>query len=147
MLKKMFGGMFKSAKKIENRDLMEAIVGGGLLISAADGNIEKEEIQKLERLIRSNDNLKHFGNEIPKTISKFSDKLESDWNIGRSAILRELEDVSGNADHVEDVMLNMLAIAKADGEVEPQERKVIEEIARRMGFRLEEDHFAIRQGA
>lgn len=147
MLKKMFGGMFKSAKKIENRDLMEAIIGGQLLVAASDGTIEKEETQKVDRLVRSNDNLKHFGGEISKTIQKFTDKLEADFQLGRAAIMREIKQIGHNDEQVEDVMLNILAIAKADGEIEPGERKVIEEIASELGFRLQEDHFAIRQGA
>ncbi|MNF54994.1 Tellurite resistance protein TerB [compost metagenome] len=132
-INKALGGLFKSAKKVENRNLMEAIVGGGLLVSAADGDIEKEEIQKLERIIRANDNLKHFGSEIPKAISKFTDKLEADF--------------AGNDNDVEDVMLNMLAIAKADGEIEEGEKKVIEEIARELGYRLDPAMFEIRKGA
>lgn len=147
MFGKVLGGLFKSARKIENKDLMEAIVGSNLLVAAADGEIEKEETQKIERLVRSNDNLKHFGGEIGKTVQKFTDKLEADFQLGRSAIMREIKDIAHNDEHVEDVMLNMLAIAKADGEIEPGERKVIEEIARELGFRLEEDHFAIRAGA
>ncbi|MBO6277684.1 MAG: tellurite resistance TerB family protein [Pseudomonas sp.] len=147
MLGKLAGRLFRGAKKVENRDLMEAIVGGGLLVAAADGDIEKEELQKLEKLIAGNENLKHFGAEIGKTIRRFSDLLEGDFLVGRSKIMREIRDIAGNDDHVEDVVLNVLAIAKADGEVEPEERKVIEEIARELGYRLGEEHFEIRKGA
>ena len=147
MFSKLAGKLFRGAKKVENRDLMEAIVGGGLLVAAADGDIEKEELSKLEKLISGNENLKHFGAEIGKTIRRFSDLLDGDFMVGRSKILREIRDISGNDDHVEDVVLNVLAIAKADGEIEPEERKVIEEIARELGYRLSEEHFEIRKGA
>ncbi|MDA7135188.1 hypothetical protein PJ021_17315 [Escherichia coli] len=53
MFGKLFGKKVASAKvelkKVENRDLMEAIIGGCLLVSAADGEIEKEETAKLDR--------------------------------------------------------------------------------------------------
>jgi tellurite resistance protein TerB len=147
MFSKLAGKLFRGAKKVENRDLMEAIVGGGLLVAAADGEIEKDELNKLEKLIAGNENLKHFGADIGKTIRRFSDLLEGDFLVGRSKILREIRDIAGNDDHVEDVVLNVLAIAKADGEVEPEERKVIEEIARELGYRLSEEHFEIRKGA
>lgn len=147
MFSKFAGKLFRGAKKVENRDLMEAIVGGGLLVSAADGDIEKDELNKLEKLIAGNENLKHFGAEIGKTIRRFTDLLEGDFLVGRSKILRELRDIQGNDEHVEDVVLNILAIAKADGEMEPAERKVIEEIARELGYRLSEEHFEIRKGA
>ena len=46
MLNKLFGKKVAAAKvelkKVENRDLMEAIVAGCLLVSAADGEIEKD---------------------------------------------------------------------------------------------------------
>ena len=146
-LGKALGGLFRSAKKVENRDLMEAIVGGNLLIAAADGEIEKEETQKIERLVRSNDNLKHFGSEIPKVIQKFTDWLESDFQLGYARIVKEIKDVAHNDDDVQEVMLNMLAVAKADGEIEAGERKVIEELARELGFRLTEDMFKVQVGA
>lgn len=144
---KALGGLFRSAKKVENRDLMEAILGGNLLVAAADGEIEKEESQKIERLARSSDNLKHFGSEIPKAIQKMADWLEADFGLGRSRIMKEIRDVANNDEQVEEVMLNMIAVAKADGEVEPGERRVIEEIARELGYRLTEEHFEIRKGA
>lgn len=145
MFGKFAGKLFRGAKKVENRDLMEAIVGGGLLVAAADGEIEKDELNKLEKLIAGNENLKHFGGEIGKTIGRFTNLLEGDWLVGRSKILREIRDIAGNDDHVEDVVLNILAIAKADGEIEPEERKVIEEIARELGYRLSEEHFEVRK--
>ena len=67
--------------------------------------------------------------------------------MGRKDIMREIREISGNDNDVEDVMLNMLAIAKADGEIEPGERKVIEEIARELGYRMSDDMFEIHKGA
>lgn len=144
---KALGKVFKTAKKVENRDLMEAIVGGCLLISAADGEIEKEETQRIERLLRNNENLQHFGGEIQKVIARFSELLETDFTIGKAKIMREIRDIQGRDQDVEDVMLNMLAVAKSDGEVEPQERKVFEEIARELGFRVDPDMYEVRKGA
>lgn len=40
--KKLFGAK-RAVKKLENRDLMQAIVGGCLLVAAADGEISKNE--------------------------------------------------------------------------------------------------------
>lgn len=135
-LGKAFGSLMGKAKKVENRDLMEAIVGGGLLVAYADGQLEKEEPQKLDQLIRSNDNLAHFGNEISKTITKFSGLLDADFGVGKMKILREIRDVANNANDAEEVMVNVIAIAKADGEIEPEELKVLQVLARELGQRL-----------
>ncbi|WP_394372208.1 TerB family tellurite resistance protein [Franconibacter helveticus] len=43
----------------------------------------------------------------------------------------------GGTREAEDVLDVAVAIAEADGEVEPEERKVLEEIANALGLRLE----------
>lgn len=139
----MFGMFKKKAnqarvemKKVENRDLMQAIVGGCLLVAAADGEIEKSEAEKLEKLIRSNKSLDHFGAEISDTIGRFTEQLEASFRVGRMNILREIRDVKGNPAEAEEAFVNMLTIAEADGEIEPAEMKVLAEVGRELGLRL-----------
>ncbi|CAH5825460.1 hypothetical protein AI2954V5_3068 [Klebsiella pneumoniae] len=142
MLKKLFGKKAAAVKgelkKVENRDLMEAIVGGCLLVSAADGEIEKEETSKLDQLIRSNPRLSHFGNEISSTITRYTEQLEAGFRVGRMNILREIDDIKNDPKEAEEVFVNMLTIAEADGEIEPEEQKVLEEVGRRLGLRIED---------
>lgn len=142
MLKKLFGKKAAAVKgelkKVENRDLMEAIVGGCLLVSAADGEIEKEETSKLDQLIRSNPRLSHFGNEITSTIARYTEQLEAGFRVGRMNILREIDDIKNDPKEAEEVFVNMLTIAEADGEIEPEEQKVLEEVGRRLGLRTED---------
>ncbi|EBL7793884.1 tellurite resistance protein, partial [Salmonella enterica] len=118
--------------------LMEAIIGGCLLVSAADGEIEKEETAKLDQLVRSNPRLSHFGNEITATITRFTEQLEAGFRVGRMNILREIEDIKNDPKEAEEVFVNMLTIAEADGEIEPAEHKVLEEVGRRLGLRVED---------
>ncbi|MEW7360906.1 tellurite resistance TerB family protein [Escherichia coli] len=138
MFGKFFGKKVASAKvelkRVENRDLMEAIIGGCLLVSAADGEIEKEETAKLDQLVRSNPRLSHFGNEITATITRFTEQLEAGFRVGRMNILREIEDIKNDPKEAEEVFVNMLTIAEADGEIEPAEHKVLEEVGRRLGL-------------
>lgn len=142
MLNKLFGKKVAAAKvelkKVENRDLMEAIVGGCLLVSAADGEIEKEETSKLDQLIRSNPRLGHFGNEITSTINRYTEQLEAGFRVGRMNILREIDDIKNDPKEAEEVFVNMLTIAEADGQIEPEEQKVLEEVGRRLGLRVED---------
>lgn len=135
-ISKKLGALLSRAKKVENRDLMEAIVGGCLLVAAADGEIEKSETDKIDLLIRSNENLAHYGPEITKTVSRFTGLLEADFGVGRMKIMREIRDVKNNADDAEEVMVNMIAVAKANGEIKPDELKVLGEVARELGQRL-----------
>lgn len=140
MFGKLFGKKVNQAKaevkKFENRDLLEAIVGGCLLVAAADGDIEDSEVKKIDSLLRTNKNLEHFGSEITELVNRFSERLQSGYRVARAEILREIEDIKSDQQQKEDVLLNMLTIAEADGEIEPAEQKELETVAQRLGLRI-----------
>lgn len=122
--------------KVENRDLMEAIVAGSLLIAYADGECEEEELKKMEQVINALPELKHFGSEVSDTIGRFHSILESGFRIGKLKVLKELEDIKGSEADRQLVFNVMLTIAESDGEVEPQEVAVLKEVGQRMGINL-----------
>jgi tellurite resistance protein TerB len=127
----MFGNLFNKAKKVQNKNVMEAIVAGALLTAAADGTIERAETDKLSKLLNANDLLEAFrGREITKTIAKFENILDADFGIGKKKMLDEIADIADNDDHAQEVLLTMLAISKADGEMEDEEKAVILEVCR-----------------
>ncbi len=140
MFGKLFGKKVNQAKaevkKFENRDLLEAVVGGCLLVAAADGDIEDSEVKKIDSLLRTNKNLEHFGSEITELVNRFSERLQSGYRVARAEILREIEDIKSDQQQKEDVLLNMLTIAEADGEIEPAEQKELETVAQRLGLRI-----------
>lgn len=135
----MLGKLFKTAKKVNNQNLMEAIVAGAMLVAAADGTVEKSELDKLDKLLTSNDNLSAFKPaDIRKVMSRYQNILEADFGVGQQKMLKELAEISDNTDHCEEVFLNMLAIAKSDGEIEPEEKTVLVKVARSLGISLDE---------
>lgn len=125
-------------KKLENRDLLEAIVGGCLLVAAAGGEIEDVEVKKIDSLLCTNKNLAHFGGEITELVNRFSERLQSGYRVARAEILREIEDIKSEQQQKEDVLLNMLTIAEADGDIEEKEQKELEAVAQRLGLRVQE---------
>lgn len=137
---KMFSKKAGEAKaemaKIENRDLMEAIVGGAMLVAYADGECEKEELEKLDKIVSSLPELKDFGSEISEIIGRFRGQLDAGFRIGRQTILNEINDIKGDDNDRERVFNVMLTIAEADGEVEPEEIKVLKEVGQRLGINL-----------
>lgn len=135
----MFNKLFKTAKKVNNQNLMEAIVAAAMLVAAADGTVEKSELDKLDKLLTSNDNLSAFKPaDIRKVVSRYQNVLEADFGVGQQKMLKELADISDNQEHCEEVFLNMLAIAKSDGEIEPDEKVVLAKVARSLGISLDE---------
>lgn len=123
-------------KKVENRDLMEAIIAGSLMIAAADGEIEDSELERMEKLIAANSNLAHFGSEINQTIAKFTTMFEAGPRMGKMKAMRELDDIKASDEEKEEAFVMMIEIAEADGEIEPAEMKILAEIGQKFGIRL-----------
>ena len=142
MFGKMFGKKASAAKaeikKFENRDLMEAMVGGCALVAFADGECEQEEIKKIDELLRTSKALEGFGAEISTTLNRFCERLTASYRAGRIEILREIEEIKGDQREKEDVLIAMLTVAEAGGEIEEAERKELDVVAQRLGMRLDD---------
>ncbi len=143
MFGKLFGKKGREARqamaKLENRDLMQAIVYGCFYVSAADGDIEPAELEKIERLLRNEPKLAGFGTELNQCI----DKAKSDFNDGGARIIRmnaerELADVAHTPADAETVLNMMLTVAEADGEIEAEETTVLERAAGKLNLRLKD---------
>ena len=132
--KKLFGAK-RAVKKLENRDLMQAIVGGCLLVAAADGEISKNEAAQIDIQIRANKNLEHFGQEITATVNLFTEQLQAGFRLGRMNIMREIADIKNNPLDAEEVFVNMITVAEGDGNISPDELKVLAEVGVQLGLR------------
>lgn len=136
----MFSKKMKKAsseiKKIENRDLAEGLVGACLLIAAADGEIESEEIENLNAQLEAHPALQGFGSEIGKLVDSFTKRLEAGFLIGKTQIMREIKDCTHNEQEAEDIFVAAITIAQADGEVEEAELKILKEIGRALGLNV-----------
>lgn len=135
---KKFGGAKASVKKLENRDLMQAIVGGCLLVAAADGEISKNESAQVDLQIRANKNLEHFGSEITTTVNLFTEQLQAGFRLGKMNIMREIADIKNSPMDAEEVFVNMLTVAEGDGDISEPEQKVLVEIGTLLGLRLKD---------
>ena len=142
----MFGKLFgkkvtvakENLKRLENRDLMEAMVGGCLLIAFTDGDCEEAELLKMDEVLRTSKSLEGYGSELTDTINRFVARLKAGYIIGRAEILREINDVKGSQTEKEDVLLAMLTVAMSDGQIEPEEQKELTQVAQRLGLRIED---------
>ncbi|CAD5377399.1 Tellurite resistance protein TerB [Pseudomonas sp. OF001] len=135
--KKLFGAK-REIKKLENRDLMQAIVGGCLLVAAANGEISRDEASQIDKQIRANKNLEHFGAEITKTVSLYTEQLEAGFRLGRMNILREIKEIANSPLDADEVFTNMLVVAESDGDVYEAELKVLVEVANILGLRVKD---------
>lgn len=123
--------------KVENRDLMEAIVAGAVLVAFADGDCSADELSKLQGIIESNDNLAHFGSEIGATIDKYSAMYESGARLAKVKLMKELKDVNSDEEQKIEAFIIAIEIADADGEIDDQELAVLKDIGRALGLNPE----------
>lgn len=135
---KKLGEAKANLKKIENKDLMEAIVASCILIAYADGDCEEAELKSMEKLIASNDQLKHFGSDISATINKYHDIMQAGARVGKMKLMREIDDIKANAQEKEEVFLTAVTIAESDGEIEPQELVILKELGQKLGLSLKD---------
>lgn len=137
-LKKAFGAGAKeiSAQYSQNTDFLEAVCAASALVANADGDIEESEKRKVVSIIVNHSVLGKLYQQpmIEQTADRMF-KLAKD-SSGRQQLARELDDVKGRPDGAkmaEDVYLIAVDIANADGEVEPQEKVVLDKLSARLG--------------
>lgn len=131
-LKKMLGDKVKSFSG--NKDFLEAVCAAAALVASADGKIDDSEIEATVKAIQANATLSNNFNsrEIEKTAQEMLQRAAG-GRVGRSGLLREIEEIQKDADMAEAVMLSAIDIAEADGTVDPEELKVMEKIAGILG--------------
>lgn len=134
-----FSKLGRSAKSVAKQNVFEAIVAASVLVACADGEIEKKEAEKLQKVLANNDTLSSFSkSDIQKLVSKYSALVETDFRLGKLKMMKEIEDIADNAVDAEEVFVNALSIAEADGEIEPAELKVLADIGQRLGLQLKD---------
>jgi len=124
-------------------DLLEGIAAGAILVSAADGEIESEEIAVLIEALCANETLaKAFTDTqitgvVDKMVKKASPNAAGKIGmVGKIALEREIAEVKGksSSDDIELMLAVLVDVASADGEVEPAEKAVVNKIAAKLGF-------------
>lgn len=124
--------------KLENRDLMQAIVYGAVYVAAADGDLESAELDKIEMILGNTPQLQGYGAEL----SNLMDRAKKDFAIGmrvlRQNAEKELVDLQHSPSDALTTLNIMITIAEADGEIEPAEMVALERAAKLLGLNLKD---------
>lgn len=137
-LKKAFGAGAKEiqADYSQNRDYLEAVCAAAALVAFADGELEDTERTKVVSVIANHPTLgKMYQQSAIEQVADAMFKRSKD-SSGRQQLARELDDIKGRPEGprmAEDVYLIAVDVARADGELEPQEADVLKKIAARLG--------------
>lgn len=139
-IKKLFSkkasAIKESAAKINNKDLVEAVVSGSLLVAFADGSCDDSEIASLEAVIASDDQFDAWRSEVPGLIAKYAQKFTAGYKLGKLTALREIGDLKSTKADAELALVCIITVADQGG-VSDEEKAVLKEIADALGLRLE----------
>lgn len=138
------GKLAGAANRLSGKtDLLEGIAAGAILVSAADGEIESEEIAVLIEALCANETLaKSFTDTqisgiVDKMVKKASPNAAGKIGmVGKIALEREVAEVKSKSstEDLELMLAVLVDVATADGEVEPAEKTVVNKIAGKLGF-------------
>lgn len=125
-----------SIKKISGRtDFLEAVCASCALVASADGEISDSEIKMTTDIIKNNPTLSSAfkATQIEKCADTMLKRAQG-GRSGRFGLYKEIEEISADASMAEIVYLAALDVAEADGKFEASEKKVLKEIANKLGI-------------
>lgn len=125
--------------KMENRDLLQAIVYGAIYVGAADGELEPAELDKIEVILGNTPQLQGYGAELSNLMDRAKTDFKAGMRILRQNAEKELGDLQHSPSEALTVLNIMLTVAEADGEIEPAETVAMERAAKLLGLNLK-DH-------
>lgn len=139
MFAKLFGKKAEAAvQKFSGRtDFLEAVCASAALIAAADGEIEDSEVDAAVKAVKANKALAQGFDQqtIDRTINAMLERAGG-GRVGRAGLRKEIMEVAKDPEMAEAVILTALDVAEADGEVEPAEQKLLENLAKDLGIDL-----------
>ena len=139
----MFGFLKKKAedatKKFSGRTaFLEAVCAASALIAAADGEIEDSEIAATLKAVAANKALAGgFDQRVIEQPMETMRARAGGGRVGRTGLGTESEEVLTSPDMAEAVVLTALDVAEGDGQIEPEERKVLDRLAKLASVDLE----------
>jgi len=134
-LKKKLQSLISSIKKIENKSAFQAAVASAVWVAAADGSIDDNELDLLEKLIKGNDKLSNFSSEIDSEMGKWVAAFTGGGK--RSAMLQVnalLDSIKTDRAAAEQVLVTVIDVADTDNNIDENEAAVVRQVASRLGL-------------
>jgi len=122
MLKKLF-------MRFQNRDFMEAVVAGCVLVSAADGHIDDSERQRMMGILQQIEELKCFNfPEIVTLFSSYAELLSFGFELGKGELLKRIGKIKNNPDASKTVVRICCSVGEVDGNFDNNEKSIVKQI-------------------
>ncbi|MFW3388417.1 UNVERIFIED_CONTAM: TerB family tellurite resistance protein, partial [Kocuria sp. CPCC 205274] len=86
------------------------------------------------KVISTNKHLKVYGSETTTTVNHFEELFTNSVRAGRLEVRKILEEIASDRDEAELVLVVVLDVAEANGNVGDAEQTVVNEIAKLLGL-------------
>lgn len=140
MFKKFAERLTGGAKKLSGKtDLLEGICAMAALVAIADGEIEDSEVEAALGALTSHATLgEAFTSAQIEAAFDKQLKRAKGGIAGKLSLKREIEEAKSKNTAEELEMAYVIAIdtSMADGTMEPEEKKVLEDLGKRLGLNL-----------
>ena len=137
-LKGLGAKLVEAAIPADNTDLMEGMVAAGTLVAYADGDCSDDEVQTIQSILNSSTQLSAFGNKPAQYFDACCDKIEASKRMGKMDLMKEIKEVGETGVEEDSVRVLIMAIevADADDNIDEDEMKVLNDIAKVLGLKL-----------
>lgn len=139
----MFGKLFGKkaeviAAKFSGRtDFLEAVTAGAALIAAVDGDISDAEVSATVKAVKANKALAagFDGPTIERSINAMLERAGG-GRVGRAELRKEIMEVHKDPEMAQAVILTMIDVAEASGDIDAKEMELLEGMAKELGIDL-----------
>ncbi len=121
--------------KIKNKQFLESVIAGTVVVAYADGSVSSEEKTKLMEFIRNNDVLSVYDTDIViSTFNKYMAKYEFDRSIGEMECLSIVGKLKSKETEARLLVRVCCAISAADDNFDENEKKAVRSICVELGL-------------
>ncbi len=122
-------------KRFKSQKFLDAVTAGCALVAFADGIVKPEEKAKMAGFIQRNDALKVFDmTKVIESFEKYVKGFEFDVMIGKAEAMKTIGRIKKSSDEARLLVRVCCAIGAADGDFDPDEKKVVTEICHELGL-------------
>ena len=130
--------LVSSALSSSDKDVMEAMVAAAVLAAAAEGDIDDDEVKVALGILEAHPALEAFGTEPTELFEKYCKMVETSKRTAKHTLMKEITDMKGDKENGIRVLLMAIEVADSDNDIDADEKKVINAIAKELGLNASE---------
>ncbi|MFG1172598.1 tellurite resistance TerB family protein [Erwiniaceae bacterium CAU 1747] len=125
----------RQVSRFKNKKFMQGTVAVCARIAVASDGVSAEEKQKMIGFLRASDELKVFDtSEVIEFFNKLVTSFDFDIEIGKGETMKYILALKDQPEAAQLALRVGIAVAKSDGNFDPDEQRAVREIAVALGF-------------